>query len=50
MAKSTHTESAIKHTTSGSIDYNYYTNRAHDIRGGEVMKSMKSLFSGKKNS
>lgn len=50
MAKSAHIESGIKHTTSGSIDYNYYTNRARDIRGGEVMKSVKSLFSGKKNS
>ena len=50
MAKSNHTEASIHRTSNGSIDYNFYTNRAHDIRGGEIMKSMKSLFSGKKNS
>jgi hypothetical protein len=50
MTKLNSTDVSINRTGSGSIDYRYYENRARDIRGTEVVKSMKSLFSGKKNS
>ncbi len=43
-------KSGKKETSTGSIDYEYYDQRARDIRSESVWKLLKGFFTDKKNS
>ena len=50
MAKIKPIKSGYAGTSNGSIDYQYYDQRARNLRSGSVWKLLKGFFTDKKNS
>ena len=50
MAKPSEKNSVYRHTESGSIDYQFYEQRARSLRSEAAWELAKRLFSGKKSS